>query len=329
MNRFTRLLRCPVCDGFDSAPRGKAVRCHGFLSDDGVWAHCSRNDGGGLLREEDGGTFPHRLIGDCRCGSRHGENLGPAADLYPDVKGRDRPFKIIATYPYRDEEGGLLYEVIRLDPKGFRQRRPDGKNPDAWVWDLKGTRRVLFRLPELRDAIAAGRTVFIPEGEKDVLNLVKLGLAATCNAGGAAKKVGDRKWVADFADALAGTDVVIIPDNDKASRAHSAVIARSLLGKAARIRVLDLPDLPPKADVSDWLAAGHTKEELLRLADAAPEWNAPPAEIQPEVEDKPSAAAQLLRLGREAELFHDERNDGYAAFETGGCRRVFRIRGSD
>ena len=35
--------------------------------------------------------------------------------------------QIVATYDYRDEAGKLLFQVIRLQPKSFRQRHPDGK----------------------------------------------------------------------------------------------------------------------------------------------------------------------------------------------------------
>src|SRR5262245_63486625 len=54
--------------------------------------------------------------------------------------------RIVAAYDYTDDEGELLYQVVRLEPKDFRQRRPDGK--DGWTWSA-GERRVLYRLPEL------------------------------------------------------------------------------------------------------------------------------------------------------------------------------------
>ena len=45
---------------------------------------------------------------------------------------------------------------------------------------------------------------------------------------------------------------------------------RDLSGKAASLRLLQLPGLPPKGDGSDWLDAGGTADELRRLAAAAP-----------------------------------------------------------
>src|SRR5262249_34751531 len=81
--------------------------------------------------------------------------------------------RIVARYPYEDEYGNVLFEVVRYEPKDFRQCKPDG------TWNLNGTRRVLYRLPELRQA----ETVHIVEGEKDVESLRVIELAATCNAG--------------------------------------------------------------------------------------------------------------------------------------------------
>ena len=59
-------------------------------------------------------------------------------------------------------------------------------------------------------AIAAGKTVYIVEGEKDADNLLKTGLVGTCNAGGAGK------WQASHSKWLEGAKVIILPDNDDA-----------------------------------------------------------------------------------------------------------------
>jgi hypothetical protein len=74
---------------------------------------------------------------------------------------------------------------------------------------------------------------------------------------------------------LEGRQVVILPDNDEAGRKHAEQIAQSLYGRAASVRIVSLPDLPPKGDVSDWLAAGHTVGELLQLVAQTPEWHPP------------------------------------------------------
>jgi 5S rRNA maturation endonuclease (ribonuclease M5) len=191
------------------------------------------------------------------------------SDLFPPKCNGNRPErKIVATYPYTDENGRLLFEVVRFDPKDFAQRRPDGKG--GWVWNLEGVRRVLYRLPDVLKAVQAGGMVFIVEGEKDADALCGLGLMATTNPHGAGK------WREDYSETLKGAHVVILPDKDDAGRKHAESVAKSLWGKARTIKVVELSGDSVK-DVSDWLRAGGTKEELLKLVAHAPEWRPAPA----------------------------------------------------
>src|SRR5262249_3183782 len=104
------------------------------------------------------------------------------ADLAPPASnGRPPGRREVAAYDYTDERGVLLYQVIRCEPNDFRCRRPAG--PGGWIWNLDGVRLVPYRLSELAEA----KRVFITEGEKDADTLAALGLAATCNHGGAGK----------------------------------------------------------------------------------------------------------------------------------------------
>nr|MDQ3820087.1 AAA family ATPase [Acidobacteriota bacterium] len=108
--------------------------------------------------------------------------------------------------------------------------------------------------------------VFIVEGEKDCDYLASLGLLATTNAGGAGK------WRNEYNEALRDRHVIILPDNDDPGRKHAQTVASSLYGIAKSVRILELPDLPPKGDVSDWLDGGRTLEQLKTLANDAPLW---------------------------------------------------------
>lgn len=186
-----------------------------------------------------------------------------------ETNGKSRG-RIVSTYDYVDERGALLLQAVRFDPKGFSQRKP--KDGGGWEWSVKDCRKVLYRLPELLKA-EPGATVFVCEGEKDCDRLAGLGFIATTNVGGAGK------WRDQYSDTLAGFDVVILPDNDRPGREHAEQVARSLKGKAVSIKVVELPGLPDKGDVSDWLAAGGTCDDLLRLVAQAPGWE--PAKEQP------------------------------------------------
>jgi hypothetical protein len=208
--------------------------------------------------------------------------------------------KIVATYDYRDESGRLLFQVVRLEPKDFRQRCPDGAG--GWIWKTRGVRKVLYRLPELL-AAPADEKVFIVEGEKDVNRLVELRFIATCNPGGVAKnRAGERpgrsKWLPGFNPPLSSRHVVIIPDNDEARAAHAEVIAHELVSIASSVRRISLPGLLPKGDVSDWLDAGGTREELERLAAAAQPYKTPTAKTaaQDDALEDNAKIAELAKL---------------------------------
>jgi DNA-binding transcriptional ArsR family regulator len=187
------------------------------------------------------------------------------SDLFPKPSATHER-KIVATYPYHDAEGKLLFEVVRYEPKDFRTRRPDGNG--GYVYNLDGVPRVLYRLPEVLEAIKRGKAVYIVEGEKDVESLRALGLTATTNPHGAGK------WRPDYSEALRDAHAVIIPDKDEPGRKHAETVARSLHGVAASVKLLELPG--QGKDVTEWLAAGGTKEKLLELADQAPVWQPAP-----------------------------------------------------
>jgi len=185
----------------------------------------------------------------------------------PDQPQTSNSSKYIAIYDYHDEQGKLLFQVCRTKDKQFPQRRPDGKG--GWVWGLDGILKVLYRLPKILEAVKAGQLILTCEGEKDVNNLVRLSFEATCNPGGA------MKWEDSFSKALQGAKIGILPDNDQPGRNHANLVASSLYGIASEIRIIELPGLPEKGDVSDWLSNGGTKEQLQRLIEQAPLWQPP------------------------------------------------------
>jgi hypothetical protein len=193
------------------------------------------------------------------------------ADLAPPgarTNGRAPARREVASYDYTDERGTLHYQAVRYEPKDFRCRRPDGRG--GWLWNLDGVRAVPYRLHELAEAAR----VFVAEGEKDVDALAARGLVATCNHGGAGK------WREEHTAALmaaAVPEVVVVPDNDSAGETHALSVARSCTAAGLAVKLVRLPGLPPKGDVSDWLAmqraAGRSEDEirsaLTALADAA------------------------------------------------------------
>lgn len=168
--------------------------------------------------------------------------------------------RAIAAYSYVDEAGQLLYQSIRFEPKSFSQRRPDGNG--GWIWNVTEVRKVPYNLP----GILAGADepwnqpiVYVVEGEKDADRLNSLGCVATTNVAGAGK------WTDDLSAFLSDRNVVILPDNDDAGRQHAQRVLASLDGIAASARIIELPGLREKGDVSDWLDAGGTVAGIEQL----------------------------------------------------------------
>src|SRR5262249_4665850 len=101
---------------------------------------------------------------------------------------------------------------------------------------------------------------------------------ATCNAHGAADpdKNQQPKWKLEHSEQLRGAKLCVFNDNDRAGYDHAEATCKLSLGIAECVRRLDLklhwPDMPEKADVSDWLDAFHTREELDALMAAAPDY---------------------------------------------------------
>jgi 5S rRNA maturation endonuclease (ribonuclease M5)/predicted RNA-binding Zn-ribbon protein involved in translation (DUF1610 family) len=162
-----------------------------------------------------------------------------------DRNGSTPEWKIVATYDYTDESGNLLYQVCRLVPKDFRQRRPDGNG--GWIWNMQGVTRVLYRLSEVLKA----QRVCITEGEKDADNLSKLGFTATCNSGGA------KKWRSEDSEVLRGKDVLIFGDDDADGRKRVEQVIKSLQGKAKSITHITFP----AHDISDYIKSFPSLDE--------------------------------------------------------------------
>lgn len=195
----------------------------------------------------------------------------PMSFYFPESDGPKKPKKkgvIECTYPYTDENGSLLFEVVRYKPKDFKHRRPDGAG--GWVWSMKNVRRVLYRLPEVISAVRQCEPVYFVEGEKDANNLVSLGVCGTSASGGA-----KAPWQQDYTEALQGADVVIMPDNDEPGRKFARAIIDAISNVARSIKVCDVAKADAECkDVSDFLAA-HGPEKtrtLLARAVSVDEW---------------------------------------------------------
>jgi putative DNA primase/helicase len=164
----------------------------------------------------------------------------------------------------KDGEVFNVYRVTDVDgATGWQYRTPEGFESVPYINSL----------PPISDETP----IFWPEGEKDQETLSKLGLnAITFGGTGDGLPIGCSAY-------FAGRHVIILADNDPAPKKEQADMrpaglkhaqdkAQALVGVAKSIRIVEFPDTPEKGDVSDWIHAGHTAQELLDRADATTEW---------------------------------------------------------
>ena len=176
------------------------------------------------------------------------------------------PKRIKATYRYEDPDGTHVMNVVRFEPKDFRPQRPDGR------YSLEGVTRVPYRLPQMLKAIKGEKTVILVEGEKDCDNLAELGLTATTFPGGAGK------WRDDYLHWFKGANIACLPDNDKPGKEGMHLLASKISPVAKSIIWLELPGIPEKGDISDWLQEGNDLKKFKALAKKeAKAWTAPTA----------------------------------------------------
>ncbi len=279
-------------------------RCHGPCDKGGsVIDWVMATDGVDVVQAIE--TLSHRC---------NGSTTSPTARIPKEGTANTRR-EIVKVYDYRDESDDLLFQSVRYEPKDFSQRQPDGKG--GWSWNLKGVRRVLYRLPELL-AADPSTPVFVVEGEKDVDAIVTLGGVATTNPMGA------EVWNDEYSPSLVGRRVIIIPDNDKSGIDHAHNVARSVTPFARSVKVVNVPGLLIAGDVSDYLNSGSTLDDLLELAKGASLWSeqaeSPPADaddIDSPEQDSPQQTQRdlLVALAADAELFVSDVGDHFARVE--------------
>ncbi|MBK9166259.1 MAG: hypothetical protein IPM24_02210 [Bryobacterales bacterium] len=176
-----------------------------------------------------------------------------ARGLWPENASNDR-LKPSASYHYHDEAGRLLYTVHRyptVPKKTFKCQRADG------AWNMKGVRRVLFRLPQVLEA----EICFVVEGEKDAQTLADWGFCGACNPHGAGE------WKPEYSESLRGKEVIVIPDNDAPGIDHARTVVASLMGVAGRVRLLELP--AGIKDVSEYFDRGGSEVGFLAMLEGA------------------------------------------------------------
>jgi hypothetical protein len=266
VQRFTKRQPCPVCGGHNQLPQGQGVRCYGFLSSDGRYCHCTREEHAHGLPQENGGTYAHRLDGPCKCGQTHGGDPLPSNGHKPESP----PRRVIRQREW-EVEPGIVHK---------RKDYDDGTKR-VW-WETNGIPTLNDRPVESLafygiDEVSDAKGIIVVEGEpaRDALHPLarELGLAVVGTVTGAG---GDKRPSDDVLRTLPAVPLYLWPDSDTPGEAHMTAIADALLAlgrPADEIRRMVWPRARAGKgdDAADFVQAGVTVEDLAALD--APEWH--------------------------------------------------------
>lgn len=198
------------------------------------------------------------------------EILGLPLELELDKLGRLKKYimtnsyyqraghQITKIYVYKNENEDPLYCKIRYTPKTFGFYGIEDCGDYYKTKKLDGE-KVLYNLPQVKKAIEKGNNIYIVEGEKDADNLIAKGFVATtsCSSG---------EWNDNYTQELRGAKVIFIGDTGKAGEKYKDLVWNALKDVVTSFKIVTLPglkELGDNKDVTDWLEAGHTKEELV------------------------------------------------------------------
>lgn len=158
-------------------------------------------------------------------------------------------------------EKGEPHLLIGIDGTG-KEKKVIQYHWEDNKWLVGGVNHhVPYHLVDIKRAVKSNKIIFIVEGEKDADTLKSRNFSATTNAGGAEKWPTESAFNAHFKNA----QIVILPDNDQVGKKHALKVASILKDIASDIKILELPDLNQKEDVTDWILKGHTLQDLKKL----------------------------------------------------------------
>ncbi len=205
---------------------------------------------------------------------------------------------------------------------------------------MSGMKMVLDVHPSVRHLLGDPSVpLFVTEGVKKEDAVVSFGACAVGLLGvwnwRGTNDAGGKTALADWESiALNGRRVYIVFDSDVMLKreVHAALVRLKafLKSQGAEVALIYLPGDPQqtKVGVDDFLASGHTLDDVIALA--TDEVKAPVLEAEDGQFDdtRKSQATILVELAGQAELFCDGLRDAYASFQFAGHRETWPVRSS-
>lgn len=193
---------------------------------------------------------------------------------YLDAKGRPA---LIKTKEWKWEDRRPPTTTRPERPEGwykeFKQRSPDGKPLNE-----RG-RKLLYNLPGVIEAVKAGATIYVNEGEKACERFASLGAVATCQPNGAGEGESlEGKWTPYHTGLLKGArKVVIVADRDKPNakkivvgEAYARYVAGQIADVVDEVEIVQSKTLGDKDDAHDHFFAGFGLADFVPRPDLLP-----------------------------------------------------------
>lgn len=233
-------------------PQGNGLRCWGFISEDGHYAHCTRTDYAcALVIKVDSSTYAHKLQGECRCGKSHSyDSQRPQAG----TNGHKPQAGPVIRDEIRDFNGTLVAHHCRIG---------SGPGKKVW-WEPKGLTVEMLPLyrAERLAALPDGAVVVVTEGEPATKALQGQGIDAVGTVTGAGAFPCD-----DVLQHLVRLSPILWPDNDSPGQLHMNRIAARLVDLGCQsVKAIEWLDAPPKSDAANAVAQGVDISALISSA---------------------------------------------------------------
>jgi hypothetical protein len=192
--------------------------------------------------------------------------------------------RVAAAHNYTDPRGRFLAQKLRCDHKGrcpnggVIWRRLDRSKPYGWTYNRQGVDVRLYRPEVIEWAKRNEHTIYLTEGESDADAFHAIRIPATTAPDGAWVEVGQpgRKWRPEYTEMLRGAHVCIVPDRDKAGKAHGENVATAILPVVAS---LEIAVAAKGKDARDHFAAGLKLADLVTIANPKPFMLERPADV--------------------------------------------------
>lgn len=247
------MVRCPAHEDGSASLHVSPGSTHPVLMK--CFAGCELED---ILRE--GGITPDMILAE-RANEWKTRCAVPATQPIRTQRGN-----ATHVYEYTDEDGAMLFEVLRIPMEGGRKSFSQRHLVDGqWVWNMQDVRRVLYRLPQVLEAKRKGARIWLVEGEKDVETLMAKFEQLEIDDVATTPPMGANKWLDEYTETLAGCTVVIVSDADEPGRKHARAVREALAAAECNVQVVEPRQAGDKLvkDATDHFSMGGTIENFI------------------------------------------------------------------